>query len=1113
MKLTQYSQTALISLLVVACGGGDSGSTPTPINPGATQGGQPTEEKPSHEDKQKAINPILPLPNNENVNENMNESAVNSPPVLPTILPPKTEPQSPTPPTETIQSKITQPTQPNSKTEIEPPKESVSSPMTEPKPETDPKPGPESETPVSKPEPNPEPQQEPKLEMESTSDPAPQMPVSELKPNPEPQPKPEPKPDTESKPEEPTIPIEMPNTPEEVPQSQENSDPMPPRNSPKPQQEPLRQIPTVEQYDEHKIHKIAVIDTDFPASGDIDGTFKDEKGHRRLYANEGLWWRQAKGGRYSHGTQVAAVIAANNKTSLIYGYSTESNGYTSVTNQHFEEAYNQEARIFNNSYGNTPWESLVKEKGWKGLLENNPINKQMAEMAAKDSIFIWAAGNDGTKYSTGQNKHATNESHIPVVYEEARRGWITVAAVTGNHKSDYSSRVGEVAQNWGIATQGDWMVFGNVPTQGTSFAAPVVSAAVARVWEKFPWMSNHLVTQTILSTANQLGTNSVTSGPNGDIGWGVLNVERALKGPARFDKRLLISSDNGFVTANFGYRHYTDKDRLTWSNDISGDAGFKKQGTGTLYFSGKNTYTGETHIEGGVLGISNALTASNVTVFEQGTLLAETPDKKVDIQQNLTNNGSVEIYGQGLTVGNYTASANARTIIDIHTAALDVKGTANFNGSRIVADVAKVDEVPKQQEQTRTILTAQTLTGFNGDYRVSDHIYPYIDVTSIAQKGNNIEATYKRNSTEYVLKKANTLTRSAVNTGRNLDRVLDEVATTPNSALKAQALAVLHAQPLAVSRTVESLSAEIYASTPNILLNAHRTFSRQIADQAMEKWDTQDSHLYAATAYRRYHLAQTGYRKGEVKSAQTYVGADKKWANFVLGAAVYVDRSNADFSGSIGTAKITQTGAALYGAYKGEHVYALTEFSTAHSKNQIKRSLQFPDKQQLLRNDVKSRLYGIYTELGYRFKGQLAQGQHWEVAPYLAYRTDWLHQSAFDEKSLFALRADAVHHRLPSYGMGLRSAWHWDKWRLKGSIAHMYQHRSHRSFDFEGNYIGAQSAVKIEGISAPTSLTSANLNLSYAATHALDLFAGYELSHQAGGETGNEISLGLRFRF
>lgn len=1025
------------------------------------------------------IKPSLP-PKSESANEN--ESAVNFPPVLPPISPPKTEQYPPTLPTETIPPETTQPSQPDPTPEIDLPKESTSEPVTE----TETKPEPKPESPIL--EPVPKPEQEPK-------------------PQPKPQPQPEPKP------ENPVVPIEIPDTPKEIPQLPENTEQTPPINTPKPQMEALRQMPSIEQHDEHKIHKIAVIDTDFPASGDVDGTFKDEKGNRRLYVNEGLWWRQAKGGRHSHGSQVAAVIAVNNKTSLIYGYSTESNGYTSVTNQQFEEAYNQGARIFNNSYGNTPWESLVKEKGWKGLLENNPINKQMAEMAAKDSIFVWAAGNDGTKTSTGQANHATNESHIPVVYEEARRGWITVAAVTGNHKSDYSSRVGNAAQNWGIATQGDWMVFGDVPTQGTSFAAPAVSAAVARVWEKFPWMSNHLVTQTILSTASQLGTDNVTTGPNGDIGWGVLNVNRALKGPARFDKRLLISSDNGFVTANFGYRHYADNDRLTWSNDISGDAGFKKQGTGTLYFSGKNTYTGDTHIEGGVLGISNALTASNVTVFEQGTLLAENPDKKVDIQQNLTNNGSVEIYGQGLTVGNYTASANARTIIDIHTAVLDVKGTANFNGSRIVADVAKVDEVPKQQEQTRTILTAQTLTGFNGDYRVSDHIYPYIDVTSIAQKGNNIEATYKRNSTEYVLKKANALTRSAVNTGRNLDRVLDEVATTPNSALKAQALAVLHAQPLAVSRTVESLSAEIYASTPNILLNAHRTFSRQIADQAMEKWDTQDSHLYAATAYRRYHLEQTGYRKGEVKSAQTYVGADKKWANFVLGAAVYVDRSNADFSGSIGTAKITQTGAALYGAYKGEHIYALTEFSTAHSKNQIKRSLQFPDKQQLLRNDVKSRLYGIYTELGYRFKGLLAQGQHWEVAPYLAYRTDWLHQSAFDEKSLFALRADAVHHRLPSYGMGLRSAWHWDKWRLKGSIAHMYQHRSHRSFDFEGNYIGAQSAVKIEGISAPTSLTTANLNLSYAATHALDLFAGYELSHQAGGETGNEISLGLRFRF
>ncbi|MCI6217376.1 MAG: hypothetical protein MR629_02400 [Helicobacter sp.] len=54
----------------------------------------------------------------------------------------------------------------------------------------------------------------------------------------------------------------------------------------------------------------------------------------------------------------------------------------------------------------------------------------------------------------------------------------------------------------------------------------------------------------------------VTDAPNKKTGWGILNEQRALKGPARFDKRLLVSDDKDKVQINFAYRSYKDLNRL-----------------------------------------------------------------------------------------------------------------------------------------------------------------------------------------------------------------------------------------------------------------------------------------------------------------------------------------------------------------------------------------------------------------------------------------------------------------------------------------------------------------------------------------------------------------------
>ncbi|WP_158005620.1 S8 family serine peptidase, partial [Campylobacter pinnipediorum] len=148
---------------------------------------------------------------------------------------------------------------------------------------------------------------------------------------------------------------------------------------------------------------------------------------------------------------------------------------------------------------------------------------------------------------------------------------------------------------------------------GTSFSAPVVTAAVANVWTKFPWMDNHLVTMTILSSADKPGhKGEQTENPDTTFGWGILNETRALEGPGRLDKRLLTNKDehrviHSLFTVDFGHRDYTNKIKLTWNNDMAGDAGIYKKGTGTLYLGGQNTYTAITWIKEGTIGVEKSL--------------------------------------------------------------------------------------------------------------------------------------------------------------------------------------------------------------------------------------------------------------------------------------------------------------------------------------------------------------------------------------------------------------------------------------------------------------------------------------------------------------------------
>ena len=115
--------------------------------------------------------------------------------------------------------------------------------------------------------------------------------------------------------------------------------------------------------------------------------------------------------------------------------------------------------------------------------------------------------------------------------------------------------------------------------QGSSFAAPRVTAVAGVIGTKFPWMSAHQIKQTIFTTATDDYRLVKVKDPNSDettdriigeygvdenIGWGMMNRDKAYLGPARFVKALTSETGDDDFIADIPYGIYE------FSNDIEG---------------------------------------------------------------------------------------------------------------------------------------------------------------------------------------------------------------------------------------------------------------------------------------------------------------------------------------------------------------------------------------------------------------------------------------------------------------------------------------------------------------------------------------------------------------
>lgn len=828
----------------------------------------------------------------------------------------------------------------------------------------------------------------------------------------------------------------------------------------------------------------------------------------------------------SHGTTVAKAIRAYNTASNLYAYSAGcGDRYICPSVAMYDALYARGARVINASWGSQVDTNAVSiTTSYFNAYYADKMYYGMAREASSGRIFVFAAGNESSRHANLQSslplasKVQNRYNHIEhKIWENAQRGWIAVTATANwNNLLDtrYANWIGEDAKNWGIATK----PYGGL---GTSFSAPVVSAVAANVWNRFPWMSNHLVTQTILTTADKYTINEnsdiynssgdvwhngvVTEGPNKKTGWGILNERRALKGPARFDTRVLVPDDAGKVQINFAHQNYEDLNRLTFSNDIAGDAGLHKMGSGTLYMSGSNTYTGETHIDDGGIVISNALLNSSVTINTKGTLQTQNlhflpkdstqPNVvtlgRLNTNYTITNYGTFAVYKDTVLNGSYISKGDSTLALDVD-AKLDVKGGVDMSGGQFA--LHSLSTIPSATTQTKTLLTAQNgVNNWNGTWSVSRESSAFLKVSEVKLSGakNDLEVAYRRDSTSGVLNRAmGYAPQNLTNIGVGVDSVFNALESQSNaessaesnakSSFYAEALSLMSVPLENAPSALASLSGEVYDSSLNVVHRSAMLLNRTIARRLYQISLGDSSGVWADVSYSKTTLSKEGFASGDISQYTLIAGLDgikyDKDSSFGGGLLLSVNKAIGDF-GIAGKSDILSYGASLYALASYKNFYGLVRLGASLNNAKTHRKLNFGTGASFTNKQGNFSYHG-YIELGFNFKIGI-----FGFTPFIAWEEDILERKKVEERadnaSSFALTLPAKRFRTYSAIYGAKGFLNFGKFSLEYSALNMYAPKP-TNFRSSASFRGADSiSFTSSGISQARNLIFLSIGASY----------------------------------
>ena len=790
----------------------------------------------------------------------------------------------------------------------------------------------------------------------------------------------------------------------------------------------------------------------------------------------------------------------------------------------YQYLYNTKGvRIFNQSFGVSTEVIGFNRSSAKYQINNGSSTEDILgfyQTAVNNgALFIWAAGNESFK------SNPSLEGGLPYLYGELEKGWINVVGLAKDSPINPGSTNWEdlqrlngagVAKNWTVSVVSGITVQskvnglrGTYTMNGSSFAAPVVAGTAALIKEKYPWMTGDLIRQTILSTATDIGKKGVDE----DFGWGLLNIGKALNGPALFDKRLALG-DNVVADVTTG--------TYTFSNNISGDAGFIKNGAGALRFTGNLTYTGNTTINNGTLIIKGVTYNSSSTRIVKGNLVAAAD---VNIQNDVQNeNGNFEVEGSNVTVGgNYTASENAKTTLNSN-ASLHVAGKVALGGSTIELKSEKdgVAQYVTAKGTEAKITSDNEIEGNVANVETAEMLKGDVEATE-----NGINATLSRKNVEEYVSELSESDAMRKDVAENLEasfKKLDEEIENGNSAVERFAMGAAQVQAMSLpTRTaiLDSLSGQIYASAQALTFQHSQTVNKDLSNRLVMLGTLENvgenAGIWVTGIGANGKLKQEGFGEGKTKVYGGQAGIDKQFGkNLILGTAISYSTSKVNFDRHGGKSDADNIGISLYGRVGNKEVpyYLQGRVGVGFVDSNVERDIILGtndvSRAKINHNDT---VYSGYLETGYDVK----KG-NFTLTPYVGLTHDTVRRGSFtEENSQFGLTVGKKTYSQTAGLVGLRvgQGVNWSNGSKSTFQAYVTHQRAFKEQDlsFEAAYTGLSNAkFTVKGIGLSKNQIWVGAGVLTEVNPGFAWYVNYDGKIEKKGRN-NVFTTGLRFSF
>lgn len=771
---------------------------------------------------------------------------------------------------------------------------------------------------------------------------------------------------------------------------------------------------------------------------------------------------------------------------------------------------NQKVKVINQSFGG---DIPVEESSYsniRNLYFNSDVEPFVPYFENKvnndGALFVWSAGNRRGETSTnpGQDMDSVSvEAGLPYLANDLEKGWIAVVGIQAvetekyvnpsdgktytrektNGKlnihragTDRLAYAGDNAKYWAISADDRSVATSTGYGVGSSFATPKVSRAAALVAEKFNWMTADQVRQTLFTTTDDTEIEKTMTGenrrriklsPDNKYGWGMLNQDRALKGPGAF-MDVTKYGDTSTFNANIpaGKTSY-------FENKIFGTGGLVKSGDGTLHLTNNNSYSGGTVVNAGTLEI-HQIHSSKVTVNSGGkvvlnpkaligysvspvSVIGTVDAQNITTNTDLSNRGTVEVNGTTAIIGgDYIAYQGSTTRFN-NGAKFNVLGNIKIENATVKL---QSDEYVTAQGENKVVMEGKSV-----DANISNVEVNGMKVASAEVDNNKISVNVSRqNVVDYVGEDASASTK---NVAENVEKVFEDLDNKIEKgiATEKEVLAARTLQTMATSTftsATEVMSGEIYASAQALTLSQAQDVNRDLSNRFSRidnlKNSKDDTEVWFSALGGAGKLRRDGYASADTRIVGGQAGIDKRFSpTTTLGLALNYSYAKANFDKYAGESKSDMVGLSLYGKQDlGNDFYLAGRLGVANVSSKVERELLTATGDRIEgKINHHDKMLSTYLEFGKKF--------NW-FTPFVGISQDYLRRGSFDESTAtWGIKADKKTYRATNFLVGARAEYVADKYKLHASLSHSIN-TDKRDLAYEGRFVGSSVAQKYYGV-------------------------------------------------